>query len=299
MVVIAIIGILIALLLPAVQAAREASRRMKCSNNLKQWTLAVHTHADATKGWLNIGACPDLRTIQNGKTYNRISWFVELWTYIEQQPLAAQYNYSLGWHQAPNLETFRVRLPGYYCPSDQPNAVNTGAFWTILGNYVVNMGYGRLHHGTAETTLHVNSGGSPYLVGSVEKLISITDGLSNTVSMSEILISPNRTCPRGIIPNDEGTPGFMTFNTPNSASPDNLRTCLAGTTDPTNSLYRKYPCAAVGANTQVQIVARSNHPGGVNASVCDGAVKFVSDNISLVIWQSACSSFGNESQTLP
>ena len=74
LVVIAIIGILISLLLPAVQAAREAARRMQCTNNLKQLGLACHTHADANRGKLPAGA----------RDWNFLTWVYFVLPYIEQ-----------------------------------------------------------------------------------------------------------------------------------------------------------------------------------------------------------------------
>ncbi|MDR1960617.1 MAG: DUF1559 domain-containing protein, partial [Planctomycetaceae bacterium] len=78
--VIAIIGILIALLLPAVQAAREAARRMQCTNNLKQIGLAVHNFHDTRQG---------LTPLCVGN-YDKVSFFYLLCPYIEQQPLYDQ-----------------------------------------------------------------------------------------------------------------------------------------------------------------------------------------------------------------
>jgi prepilin-type processing-associated H-X9-DG protein len=306
LVVIAIIGILIALLLPAVQAAREAARRSQCSNNLKQWALAAHVHADANKGWLNIAGNPSNRTLQNGKTYQRISWPPELWAFVEQVPLAEKYNYGQNFYLGTNIDTHRVRLPAYYCPSDKPNtAVNPVAnvYWTALGNYVVNAGNGHLHQPTSEFAILT---GSPYAIGNVYGLESILDGTSNTAGFSEVLILAEKQTAvagtgdmRGQILNDEGTPCFMSILTPNSKSPDEVRWCMNGTTDPTNSLYKKYPCTTVSANTAVQNAARSNHSGGVNVSMCDGGVKFVTDTIAHSIWQAGLSAYGKESETLP
>jgi prepilin-type processing-associated H-X9-DG protein len=306
-VVIAIIGVLIALLLPAVQAAREAARRSQCSNNLKQWALAAHVHADANKGWLNTAGSPNARTMANGKAYQRLSWPTELWAFIEQVPLAEKYNYSQAYYQGTNIDTYRVRIPAYYCPSDKPNSTQgpaAGTYWTVVGNYVVNSGNTHLHVNTADAAIQT---GSPYAIGNVYGLESIIDGTSNTAGFSEVLILADKYTTtdagtddsRGNILNNERTPCFMSILTPNSKSPDEVRTCMSGTTDPTNSLYKKYPCSVAADNNAVQNAARSNHSGGVNVSMFDGSVKFVTDTIAHSIWQAGLSSGGRESETLP
>ena len=300
LVVIAIIGILIALLLPAVQAAREAARRSQCTNNLKQWTLAVHNHLDSNKGFFPIGANPDTRTVENRRTYRRISWPVPLWPYAEQTVLHDQYDYTKGFYEDPNMDTCRQHVPAYSCPSDLVGAEQDhgDTYWRVMGSYVTNMGNTHLHQNAADQAIFT---GAPFGVGHVYTIAQIHDGTSNTACFSEIIIaSPNRTDDnRGDILNNEGSPGFMSILTPNSSSPDQCRKCKSTTTDPNHKDYRAIPCAVVAENTEYQIAARSRHPGGVNVSLCDGSVRFVSETISHAIWEAALSGNGGESLQLP
>ncbi|MCL2119007.1 MAG: DUF1559 domain-containing protein [Planctomycetaceae bacterium] len=120
--VIAIIGILISLLLPAVQAAREAARRMQCSNNLKQLGLAAHTHADANRSYLPCGA----------RDWNFLSWSTFILPYIEQQALhsAMLVPYTANtsgteegrYDHATNLTAWHdANVNCYSCPSSEKN----------------------------------------------------------------------------------------------------------------------------------------------------------------------------------
>lgn len=295
LVVIAIIGILIGLLLPAVQAAREAARRSQCTNNLKQWSLALQNHVDGHAGWFSIGANPDHRKCENGRWYYRISWPVELWPYAEQNALFEQYDFTKNFYESPNIETHRQHVAGYSCPSDAPRSEQDHGdpYWRVMGNYVANMGNTHLHQNSYEQSVFT---GAPFAVGHVYGIAQIRDGTSNTACFSEIIIvSPNRVDDtRGDILNDDGSPGFMSFLTPNSRSPDTCRKCKDTTENTAHNDYRVTPCVEVGANTEVQVAARSRHPGGVNVSMCDGSVRFVSDTIAHETWQAMLSGWGQE-----
>ncbi len=294
LVVIAIIGILVGLLLPAVQAAREAARRMQCTNNLKQWTLAVHNFADANRGYFPIGANPDVRKVQNGKTYHRISWPTELWPYVEQNALYAQYDLNKHFYESPNIETYRQQIPGYACPSDvTANQGTSDTYWRVMGNYLVNMGNTPLHQDAAAQAAFT---GAPFGVGHTYKMGAMTDGLSNTACFSELInAAPGTTNDnRGDMLNNEGSPGFMSKLTPNSRAPDNVRACAPGTDDPLNALYRKVPCTRVAGNTLYHLAARSHHTGGVTLSLCDGSVRFLSNGVDQLTWEALLSGRGGE-----
>ena len=291
---------------------------MQCTNHLKQWALAAHTHAEAYKGWFNIGGNPDnpRRNLENGKDYYRISWPVELWPFVEQQQLFAAYDMTEPFHQNTlkgggaadasqdvldiNIKTCRKTVPAYYCPSDAPNS-NQGTsdgYWRVMGNYVTNMGNTHLHQDAEDQVRFL---GAPYGIGHVYSLGSIKDGTSNTAFFSEIIIaSPgNINDNRGDILNNEGSPGFMSYQTPNSSDADRCRNCAAGTNPSDDKFKRKIPCiVAPEGNTRVRIAARSNHTGGVNLSLCDGSVQFASDTVSMIVWEAVLTANGGESQTL-
>src|SRR4051812_6509708 len=174
LVVIAIIAILIGLLLPAVQKVREAAARMKCSNNLKQWGLAMHGYHDA-RGAFPLGA----------NNNPRQTWVMYLWPYVEQDNLARQINLSTQQFYLPPATIGNTmnglcgsRVPIYYCPSDTGSDLNSAAayYQRARGNYVVN--WGNVKYDTAPGTAlapfyHVNGNRS---TSGVVRMTSISDG---------------------------------------------------------------------------------------------------------------------------
>ncbi len=296
LVVIAIIGVLVALLLPAVQSAREASRRAKCQNNLKQWALAMHNFHDVN-GKLPFAA----------KQPPRTSWPPQLWPFVEQQGAYSVYRFDLGFHEAPNTiqNTHQgitsLQVPIYYCPSDKGGhrgMFEGDAFWRVRGNYACNWGP-QVYLLSASDP--VPQAYAPF--GLVDfrdrknprqsRFSEITDGTSNTLLMSEQIMqreaSPDH---RGDIINDNGGGNlFMTLFTPNSGI-DAVRAQFCVNDNP------KLPCSQA-ANDRLNFAARSRHPSGVQASLFDGAVTFVSNNVALTVWQAMSTMNGGETVATP
>ena len=295
LVVIAIIGILVALLLPAIQSAREAARRSQCLNHLKQWGTAMHLFHD-TKNRLPLGSSSDSNAFPNSR---RQTWVMYLWPYVEETRLAELNVIRNHFSEPPaSIGNSMNGLCGtfvaiYLCPSD----IGIGADQTAglrqrrRGNYVVNWGNSRYGQnpeprGKAPFSHVKGDRGQPRKT----KFADITDGTSNTLMMSECLRawSANDNDWRGDIHNDDGEFRFHTLLSPNTSAPDVFE---SGWFQPTGD--PKMPASAGAAEAQVT-AARSRHSGGVNAVLCDGSVRFVSDDIALDAWQAMGTMNGDE-----
>jgi prepilin-type N-terminal cleavage/methylation domain-containing protein/prepilin-type processing-associated H-X9-DG protein len=273
LVVIAIIGILVALLLPAIQSAREAARRAQCMNQLRQWSVAMHTYHDA-HNHLPPGASSSPRQ----------TWVPYLWPHVEEGPLASTNDLKQPFYVTPmtisnssdGLASRFVTL--YYCPSDgEGSDITTGEYRRRRGNYVVN--WGNQKHSDAEVLFGI----APFSIngkkGRITDLGDVVDGTSQTLMMSETIRGWANTDSdhRGDIFNDQAHFRFQTSLTPNTSAPDVVRD---GFFSPNND-----PLMPAVAGARVEAAARSRHPGGVNASFCDGSARFFTNDIEANIWR--------------
>jgi len=306
LVVIAIIGVLVALLLPAVQSARESARRSQCNNNLKQVTLGMLNYADGFKQTFPVGE------------YSCCwgTWLVALLPFVEQQSLFDQYKYfgsiqnaagdnfaqvdaNTRYGGSMNLAVTRTEIKAYLCPSDpKTNTVNLRNRVT-LHNYVANHGNTTLGRtatfGTTSAGQPNRFGGAPFIfVGSTTanpqavRMAEVVDGLSSTMAFSETVKGQGNDL-RGFSWWNGGA-HFSTNLTPNSSQPDVLEADIYCFPD----VRLNPPCAAPTTANPSNIAARSRHPGGVLVSMCDGAVKFISNNVNLDTWRGMSTNNGGE-----
>jgi prepilin-type N-terminal cleavage/methylation domain-containing protein/prepilin-type processing-associated H-X9-DG protein len=272
LIVITIIGILIALLLPAIQAAREAARRMQCSNNLKQWGLAMASYES------QFGVFPfGIRHPYANPTPSsyRYTFVPSLWPYMEQENLYVQFNFQVGFNSVKNLALEAVQVPTYSCPTDRQGFWKADVYGPrCRGNYVVNWGYCDY----VQTAPAGNKIG-PFGPARQRTVADIADGLSNTMFMGEVVQTPKDADYdfRGDFFNDDiGGAQFMCYYTPNSGV-DMAPFCATGTND------QVMPCTT--AATEYYITSRSKHPGGVNVAFGDGSIQFIADSISTDAWR--------------
>jgi prepilin-type N-terminal cleavage/methylation domain-containing protein len=296
LVVIAIIAILIALLLPAVQQAREAARRTQCKNNLKQIGLALHNYHDIYNCFTPGYTCSDAaaQAPNTPPNYSQWAWGASILPQIDQGPL---YN-SLGVGLSPlgpalltNGQYAQTVLTAFICPSDTgPNVSTTNAPNQQLRD---SSGTGSWRPIAKSNYLGVNTSrrwhGAGRFVGVPEGALSQwTPPPTSGLSANGIF---QRNQPIGVRDVTDGTSNTaMVGERPYQLStPNGTITCRAGVwlgNDISNeqlTLHRSLGSMVLPMNSDVELECirgfASMHVGGVQFLLCDGSVRFVSDNI--------------------
>lgn len=318
LVVIAIIGILVSLLLPAIQMAREAARRSECGNKLKQIGVAMHNFHSTHNRF------PAGQPEKVCSTYPHVGAFLYRWSslamitpYMEKADIFDALNFDVplytytgsgpgpGYDVHPdNLATVAEPLAMFLCPSDSGRKVED-----LYGptNYMVCWGSGQppwTVHSRPDTD-------GVFYQSSATRFGDILDGTSNTAMASESTLwsGPAQTA---LTAENRGDVLLAFFGAPSQMTETACSTVGAyGGTDrngrwadgwPRHCGYDHYlgpnsrvsDCSVVAPMRAMWKAARSRHPGGVNFLLCDGSVRFVSDSIDLAAWRALGSRSGGE-----
>ncbi len=319
LVVVGLLGVLLGVLLPSLQAAREAVRRTSCGNNLRQLGLAMQFH-EAARNRYPVGA-ESRQWAENPNLphqFFRWSGLAHLAPFYEEDQLLADIDLTVplytgigGDSIAPqNRDVVARVVPLFLCPSDRGRPVSE-----IFGptNYAACTGSG-VGGGTPFDTDGI------FFINSRTRSKDITDGLSKTAAFSESLLGDGPVAgrtPAGIEP---PTGYAFVFATP-LTEPSCTRPLYYNFTDLrgfswANGEYRTtlynhgrspnaltLDCLAAVMNTVDKArqyagygwrTARSRHPGGVNVAYADAAVRFIDDSIDPDVWRAAATRAGGE-----
>lgn len=327
LVVIAVIGTLVALLLPAIQQAREAARQTLCKNNLKQIGLALHNYVDVNV-YFPPSFCIQRNSVLSG---NNGSWSIHgrLLPYMEQATAYRQIRLDLAWDAPENRSTGvpTMRIPTYRCPSEPNDKVRTknGQPWITPQNYGFNFGSWLVFD---PATGH--GGDGAFFVNSRIQPGDFLDGMSQTLAAAEVKTFTsyfrNADDPGATVPNvpteiaafasgaqfklgastNSNTghtewcdgrvhhSGITTVFTPN--------TFVAYTHTDGLTYDVDYNSRQEGKSgyqpTYAAVTARSHHPGLVNIVTMDGAVRSVSESIDRDLWRAMGTRAGKNAEPL-
>jgi prepilin-type N-terminal cleavage/methylation domain-containing protein len=309
LVVIAIIGALVALLLPAVQAAREAARRTKCTNNLRQLALACHNHHDVTGTLPRNGNSVDPVALQNShgngtgccnQNVATWSWIARTLPYFEQKSLFDTANIPISvLNSNPQGQTaIATVMPMLNCPSDaaprtRTNSANLNGLRSAVTNYkgVSGANWGADFYPTE------SSFATPYSNSSVDGSfngLEKGDGLfwradmrKGTMRLAEIGDGTSNTFMIG-----EDVPEMIRWNEwahPNGANgtcaiPPNVAITVG---DPNLG-------PAGFGNWPTRYSFRSRHPNGLHFALADASVRFVANNVPLLVYRQMATRGGGE-----
>lgn len=275
LVVIAIIGILVSLLLPAVQAAREAARRTSCFNNLRQLGLSVHNYHDVHRtmppGWL---AHDPATRRPHPDGVNGWGWASLLLPFFEQTAMANAIQYGLPVADAANDTVRRTYLPMMRCPSDIQSGTREFPLPTASGpdvpiavaNYVGMFGTQELEdcEGRPVGFTCLSDGTMQHQQG--VRLADVLDGLSNTFLVGERSSRIEHSTWVGVV--QEGEEAFAR---------------ILGIAD--------HPPNAEGNHLDDLM---SQHPAGTNFLLSDGSVRLIVETIDIPVYQALATRAGAE-----
>jgi prepilin-type N-terminal cleavage/methylation domain-containing protein len=287
LVVVAILAAIAALVVPAVQSARESMRQSSCLNNMRQWMVAMQHYESCNRRFP-----PGSISFGGGSTsasQDRRTFVVSLWPHLDAQAVLGQYDLQKPFWDPANKTAIEARVPIYYCPSDRAGQWLANRFSHAAGNYVCNWGNANYYQTESQykkapfsdyrfnypTFAQIESRREPGNAAA-----AFLDGLSNTIFMSELVMLANDTDMdiRGAIMNNTaGGPTFMTKEGPNAGTDRCWCPGPRSATHPGPCIDTRQPD---GWNS-----ARSLHRGGVSVALGDGSTRFVSDSITLAIWQ--------------
>jgi prepilin-type N-terminal cleavage/methylation domain-containing protein len=282
LVVIAIIGILVSMLLPAVQSAREAARRIQCANNLKQIGLAFQQH-DTMQGILPDGGEKYwvARTMTGGvpavAPTQGWGWPYQILPYLEQQNL---------WAQTTDAAVFGKPVAGYFCPSRRkPQIINARAMMDYAGNGGANPagvdecgGWGWAGNGLDAPISRRPAGGTNRLAMPLSyQKNSIKDGTTNTLLVAEKALNIGL-LGQGQTDDDSGYVDGWDW--------DNMRW---GNLQPIPDWSDTTASAAHSGNTVKHQSFGASHGSIMNAVLCDGSVRTLRLNINLDVFKKLCS----------
>lgn len=276
LVVIAIIAILVALLLPAVQNAREAARRSQCRNNLKQIGLALHNY-EASHRVFPSGVLGNSST---GSTSNLLhTWLTLQLPYLEQSALAAKYNRIQPFDHVSNAAVVLQTLPAYLCPS-QSDIQPVGGLW------------GQSHYAANAGTQPGQNNGLLFPLSSIT-LRDVRDGTSQTIAVSEIAFEFGGWA-RGAMNLAGG--GGAGGGSGGGGSQGYARAVLRW-------WQAAAACAIPGINPpqttcssscERRFQFSSAHTSGVHALMCDGQVRFLNEKLNAVTLRNLMTRAGQE-----
>jgi prepilin-type N-terminal cleavage/methylation domain-containing protein/prepilin-type processing-associated H-X9-DG protein len=279
LVVIAIIGVLVAFLLPAIQAARESARRTQCQNNLKQIGVALQSHHDAQKHF---------PTGRNRFDQYAVSWAFFLLPYLEESAMYSSYDSKARVDDPANAATMRTPVETFACPSRRTAAAdrnfdNNEAPPLVLGagtlaDYSANAGIQLLTGMVGSDESAAVFGGynraeaGPIFSGSRISARQVSDGLSKTIAVGERHLPPvPPNTPPEMEDHAQGDTASIPGDTPHTSFRATGGGLATGPDDPAND---KFGSAHVGS--LVQFVFLDGHVRGMNPDVAIAVLKALS-----------------------